>query len=157
MGDFVEAKLGGDLELDLSKYAQYIQEKVAFSGAAAMAGVIYEEVQANVQKLGRKSGNLQNAVFRAYSFKSSSETKKTYRISWRYKDAPHGKLIEFGHWQKYRVVRLPNGDWITLKDQKLSSPKWIPAKPFLRPAFGHIQQAIDAGKERMAQRLKESA
>jgi len=153
---FVEAKFDGNLDADLTAYEQYIQDKVMFAGAAAMAGVIYQEVQTNVQKLGHKTGKLQQAVFRAYSFKSSSTTKKTYRVGWRYQDAPHAKFIEFGYWQRYQVVKLPDGDWITLKDQKLASPKWIPAKPFLRPAFGHIQQAITAGKARMAERLSEN-
>jgi hypothetical protein len=156
VANFVEAKLEGDLDADLATYEQYIQDKVMFAGAAAMAGVIYQEVLTNVQKFDPKTGKLQRAIFRAYSFKSSSTTKKTYRIGWRYQDAKHGKLIEWGYWQRYRVVKLDNGDWVTLKDQKLSTPKWIPAKPFLRPAFGHMQQAITAGKARMAQRLSEN-
>jgi len=152
----VEAEFKGDLERDLASYEQYVQDKVMFAGAAAMAGVIYQEVLTNVEKFDAKTGKLRHSIFRAYSFKSSSTTQKTYRIGWRYQDAPHGKLIEWGYWQRYQVVKLPNGDWITLKDQKLATPKWIPAKPFLRPAFGHMQQAIAAGKERMAERLSEN-
>jgi len=159
VANFVEAKLEGDLDADLATYEQYIQDKVMFAGAAAMAGVIYDEVLVNVEKFNPKTGKLRHAIFRAYTFRSSSTTKKTYRIGWRFQDAPHGKLIEWGYWQRYRVVHLENGDWITLKgkENKLASPKWIPAKPFLRPAFGHMHQAIEAGKVRMAQRLNESS
>jgi hypothetical protein len=154
---FVEAKLDGDLELDLTRYEILIQEKVMFAGAAAMANVIYQEVLANVHKLGRKSGNLEKAVFRAYSDMSSSPLRKTYRITWRHKDAPHGKLLEYGYWQPYQVVLLPNGDWFTDKSRKLDAPKRIPAHPFLRPAFAKMQTAITIGKARMAEKLTEIA
>jgi hypothetical protein len=156
---FLYAEIGGDLDADLATYEQYIKDKVIFAGAAAMAGVIYDEVLVNLEKVNSKTGKLRHAIFRAYSFRSSSTTKKTYRIGWRFQDAPHGKLIEWGYWQRYRVVKLPDGDWITLKgkENKLASPKWIPAKPFLRPALGHMHQAIEAGKVRMAQRLSENS
>ena len=154
-GKFVEAEFKGDLEQDLANFALKIQRDVIFAGSAAMARTIYDEVKVNVAKLGRKTGKLESAIFRAYSEKSSTDERKTYRIGWRYQDAPHAKLIEFGHWQYYKVVRLSNGDWVTLKNQRLDHPKWTPAQPFLRPAFSKVNDAIKAGKARMAQKLTE--
>jgi HK97 gp10 family phage protein len=127
---FVEAKLNFNFEADLGKFEKLVQEKVAFSGAAAMAGVIYEEVKLNAAppRLGRKTGNLAAAIYQVYSPEKSNADLKTYRVSWNKKKAPHGHLVEFG------TARAP-------------------AHPFVRPAFSRIRAAIEAGKENMAKRL----
>jgi HK97 gp10 family phage protein len=98
-----------------------------FSGVAAMAKVTYDEVRANAAK-NKKTGLLQSAIYRVYSPEKSTDDQKTYRVSWNKKKAPHGHLIEWG-------------------------TSRAPAFPFVRPAFDHIQAAIDAGRARMAQRL----
>jgi HK97 gp10 family phage protein len=100
---------------------------VLFSGVAAMAKVTYDEVRLNTEK-NKKTGLLQSAIYRVYSPEKSTDDQKTYRVSWNKKKAPHGHLIEFG-------------------------TSRAPAFPFVRPAFDHIQAAIDAGRARMAQRL----
>jgi len=130
MADFVEAKLNGDFEADLSKFEKVIQEKVLFSGAAAMGRVIYDEVKLNASppRLGRKTGNLFDAIYWAYSPEKSTDSQKTYRVSWNKRKAPHGHLIEFG-------------------------TSRAPAHPFLRPAFSRVNEAIRIGKERMAERM----
>lgn len=130
MAEFVEAKLNGDLELDLSKFEKAVQEKVLFSGAAEMASVMAAEVRLNASppRLGRKTGKLSSSIYWAYSPERSSDEQKTYRISWNKRTAPHGHLLEFG-------------------------TSRAPAHPFLRPAFSRVNEAIAKGKERMAQRL----
>lgn len=132
MANFVESKLNGDFEIDLTKFEKSITDKVLFSGAATMGRVIYDEVKLNASppRLGRKTGNLQDAIYWVYSPERSTDTKKTYRISWNKSKAPHGHLIEFG-------------------------TSRAPAHPFLRPAFSRIDEAIKLGKERMAKRLAE--
>lgn len=130
VANFVEGRLNGDFEADLSKFENAIQEKVLFSGAAAMGRVFYDEVKLNASppRLGRKTGNLSNAIYWAYSPEKSTATVKTYRISWNKSKAPHGHLLEFG----------------TSK---------MAAHPFLRPAFSRVDEAIRIGKERMAERM----
>jgi HK97 gp10 family phage protein len=132
MANFVEAKLNGDLELDLSKFEKIVTEKVLFSGAATMGKVIYDEVKLNASppRLGRVTGKLQDAIYWVFSPEKSTDSQKTYRISWNKRKAPHGHLIEFGTSRS-------------------------PAHPFLRPAFSRINDAIAQGKARMAQRLAE--
>lgn len=132
MAEFVEGKLNGDFEADLSKFEKVIREKVLFSGAATMANVIYAEVKLNAAppRLGRKTGNLESAIYQVYSPERSTAERKVYKISWNHKKAPHGGLIEFG-------------------------TSRAPAHPFLRPAFSRVNEAIAKGKERMAQRLKD--
>jgi HK97 gp10 family phage protein len=132
MADFVEAKLAGNLEADIAKFEADVKEKVMFSGVAAMAKVIYDEVKLNASppRLGKKTGNLEASIYRAYSPEKSSDAVKTYNISWNKRKAPHGHLVEFG-------------------------TSRAPAHPFVRPAFARINEAIEAGKQRMSERLNE--
>lgn len=132
MANFVEAKLNGDMELDLSMFEAKMSESVLRTGAQSMAQVIYEEVKLNASppRLGRKTGNLEAAIYQAYSPEKSVNGSQTYRISWNKRKAPHGNLIEFG-------------------------TSRAPAHPFLRPAFSRINEAIEAGKEGMQQRFKD--
>jgi HK97 gp10 family phage protein len=128
----VDTKLSGDLAGDLQKFEKKLKESVLFSGVAAMAKVTYDEVKANAAGANDgphiKTGTLYSAIYRVYSPEKSTDDQKTYRVSWNHKKAPHGHIIEFGSSR-------------------------APAFPFVRPAFDHIQAAIDAGRARMAQRL----
>ena len=129
---FAEAKLNADFEADLAKFEKTIQEKVLYSGAAEMGSFLAAEVRLNASppRLGRKTGNLSSSIYWAYSPERSTEGKKTYRISWNTKKAPHGHLVEFG-------------------------TSRAPAHPFVRPAFGKVDEAIKKGLARMTERMKE--
>ena len=160
----VNTRLIGDLSGALDKFSVDVREKVLFAGVAAMAKVIYEEARAQVPvsteghwfygtsfkaQTGRKfkdgtprpdwaggtkywfePGTLKASIYRAYSPEKSSESLKLYRISWNKKDAPYGSMVEFG-------------------------TSRAPAHPFLRPAFGRVNDAIQAGKTRMTQKMSE--
>jgi HK97 gp10 family phage protein len=150
VANFIEAKLDGDLEFDLSQFEKVVREKVLFSGAATMASVLAAEARTNAptsteahyfygssfKKTGQKylfqPGNLRKSIYWAHSAERSTENRKTYRISWNHTKAPYGYMVEFG-------------------------TSRAPAHPFLRPAFGRINDAIEQGKARMAQRLAEAA
>jgi HK97 gp10 family phage protein len=111
----------------LDEFAARIHGEVAFSGVAAMARVLHAEARAQVPVM---TGQLSAAIYRKYSPELSTETTKVYRISWNRSKAPHGHLVEFG-------------------------TSRAPAHPFIRPAFDRIDEAIQAGKERMAERIDE--
>lgn len=125
------SKLTGNLLGDLNKFEKNIQDKVLFAGAAGMAVVIYDEARINAEKT-KKTGQLQDAIYRVYSEEKSGDNRKTYRVSWNKKKAPHGHLIEYG-------------------------TSRAPAYPFIRPAFDKIQAAIKNGKDRMKEKLSEVA
>lgn len=127
----LEMRLGGDLERDLARFQQRVQEKVALEGVAAAAKVIYDEVKLNTSppRMGRVTGNLHNAIYRAYSPERSKDTLKVYRISWNKSKAPHGHLLEFG------TSRMA-------------------AKPFIRPAADQMAEAIRVGIARMKQEVE---
>lgn len=156
MAEFVGSSfVSGDLLASLARFELAITEKVLFTGAATMARVIYDEVKLNTTapKLGTKTGNLNSAIYWVKSPEESTPVSKVYKISWNKRKAPHGHLIEFGHFMPYKVVQLRNGDWITLKNRPLASPKFVAARPFIRPAFSRMPEAIKAGLANMTVRF----
>lgn len=148
-------------KLDTDKLKKQIDAEAAKVRAAlsaiarGMSQVIYEAVVYNVTaNVGEVTGNLKSSIYQAYSPERSNENKAVYRISWNKKTAPHGHLVEFGYVQIYQVV--PNhrdGGWITLVDKKLDIAKHIPARPFLRPAMAHEDEAIERGKRVLYSRM----
>lgn len=148
--------------LDLSGWKAGIEKlsgplKTSLARSMAVAGgeILRDEAkrQAPVD-----DGTLRNSIYLAYKDARSTEERVVYSVTWNSKKARHGHLLEFGHWQPYVVRKLPNGDWFTTKE-KLPSPKWISAKPFLRPAFdiskGKVAQAMfERGRERLQELLR---
>lgn len=123
----IETSLSGDFAGALDRFEKNIQEQVAFAGVAAMAKVIYEQARENAPVA---TGKLRDAIYRVYSKDRSTDVVKTYQIGWNRRKAPHGHLVEFG-------------------------TSRAPAHPFLRPAFDHVGEAIDAGRKRMGEKLNE--
>ncbi|ATA55174.1 hypothetical protein CKY39_19625 [Variovorax boronicumulans] len=101
--------------------------------AQAGAQVFYDEVLRRVpvaatghkRKGGRviPPGALKGSIYQAYSADHSTPQAATYHVSWNARKAPHGHLIENGHWTK---VVGKNGP---LK------PHWVPAQPFIRSSY----------------------
>jgi hypothetical protein len=140
------AKLSGPLKVSLAR-----------SIAVGMGEVLRDEAKLLAPK---ESGKLAGSIYLAFKDGLSDESRVVYSVSWNHKVAPHGHLIEFGHWQPYKVVKLPNGDWFTTKE-RLPSPKFIAARPFLRPALDtagkRAQQAgIERGRKRLPELLREA-
>lgn len=137
-----------ELQAKLRAYGKAVKDEVAIEGAAGMGLVIYEEARANVRvsskphyfygsnskKSGTKylfnPGNLRNAIYRVYSPEKSSDTLKLYRVSWNRTKAPYGAMVEFG-------------------------TSRAPATPFMGPSLSRLNDAITAGKMRMAKKLTE--
>ena len=118
---------------------------IAFAGA----DVIYRQVQMNVAGMGRVSGNLASAIYRAHMPEHSTPGKREmYRISWNVKKAPHGRLLEHGWLQKYKRYVGSDGNWYTRKDAPLKTPKQ-------HPGYGFILRAHAALPEAQAAMLKE--
>lgn len=147
--------------------------------AAAQAGaqVLYDEVLSNVSRIGEKTGNLQSAIYQAFSSDNSGPRKATYHIGWNSKIAPHAGLIEHGHVQRYVTFVGKDGKWHTAVRPSMKGrtapkryasqsrkdayyvplaggPKQIAAKPFLRPAQAKFAQAFEAAKEELIKRLE---
>lgn len=125
----IDTRLTGNVELNLDKFESAIKQKVLFSGVAAMAKVMYDEVQLNASRH-VKTGKLLGAVYRAYSPEKSDDAQKVYHVSVNKKKAPHWSFLENGTSRQ-------------------------PATPFIRPALDRLPDAIKAGNARMAERFDE--
>lgn len=133
----------------------------------AGAQVIYARAVQNVEALGEYSGRLIDSIYQAYSKERSGPAKAVYGISWNYKTAPHGHLVEFGHIARYAVYVGKDGKWHTAirpeargksrpgrrasqaaKDKyyilRKGGPKQIPPKAFMRRAASEFPAAADA-------------
>ena len=137
--------------------------------AQAASQVLYDAVKSNVAALGRKTGNLDRAIYQAYSAAHSAAGKATYHISWNARKAPHGGLVEFGHIQRYASYLGSDGNWHTavrpsmrgkpapkrrasqaVKDAyyvlRAGGPVQVAARPFVRGAASRADQAVEAAK-----------
>ena len=107
-----------NITFDTAEFKQALQAKreqitaAARPAAQAAAQVIYDQARANVnvskkghwfhgtsfRKTGQKywfePGTLRNSIYQVYSKDNSSETKSTYHISWNYREAPYGFMVE---------------------------------------------------------------
>lgn len=132
----ISFKLEGDLEGALDRYGAKVAEDLAYTGAAAMARVIYNEVQHNASGAkegaggpGVVTGTLASSIYWAKDKSASTAQHAEYDISWNKTTAPHGHLVEFG------TARAP-------------------AYPFVRPALSRMSDAIRAGLSAMRRRLQ---
>lgn len=118
----------------------------------AVGAAFRDEAKANVRS---RTGNLQRSIYLAYD-SSSTNTNIRYSVSWnKSRLGKHGHLVEFGHWRTNVVVQLASGQWVATKE-KLDTPKWVPARPFLRPALSAVMPrvmsiATAAGRRRLAE------
>lgn len=164
-----------DIGVDLSGLDGLLQEwgdaveSATRPAAQAAAQVFYDRVEANVAAIGFVTGNLRQSIYQAFSATHSSDGVATYHISWNHKKAPHGHLLEKGHWQRY-AVRITNEGWRTLirpekrgtkkpgrhasqaeKDAyyvpRPGGPVYMPGKAFLRRASVMAPQATHAARE----------
>ncbi|OZI61556.1 HK97-gp10 family putative phage morphogenesis protein [Bordetella genomosp. 11] len=136
----------------LDKLVGPARESLARSMAVAGGQELRDEAKARVPV---KSGTLRDAIYLAFQDALSTPQAVHYAVSWNASKAPHGHLPEFGHWQT-RAAYEKDGKWYS--GALLPNPKWIPAHPFLRPAYeaakGRARQAmIERGRQRLPELL----
>jgi hypothetical protein len=163
---------------DLDNFVNQTKEKFQAAirpSAQAGAQVLYEAVKSNAGR-NKKTGNLDRSIYQKYSEANSSELRATYHVSWNHITAPHGRLLEWGHVQRYKVYIGSDGNWYTavrkamqgtpkpkrrasqaVKDAYyvvLPTPKYVPAIPLVRAAVAsHGDKALQAMKEEFARRM----
>lgn len=140
-----------------------LQESLSRTMAVAGAREFRDEAKRQVHTgEGSRSiapGTLRAAIYVAFRDAESEGGFAKYRVSWNTRKAPHGHLVEFGHWQNYVVYQDEDGDWWTDVTQPLASPKWVAAQPFMRPAWHVAQSAaqaamVQAGRERLPELIR---
>lgn len=129
-------------------------EAAARPAAQAVAQVLYEEVQRNVARIKRHTGNLASSIYQAFSADNSRQGQATYHVSWNARKAPHGHLVEFGHLQRYEITYDPKTRrFTTHKNRPLAAPKQLAARPFIRPALAKSEAAAAAGRAEFLKRM----
>lgn len=150
-------------------------EKALRPMAQAATQVIYDRVKLNVQAMGRVTGNLDSAIYQAFSPEHSEDgLRAQYNVSWNARKAPHGHLLEWGWLQRY--VYRPDGMgpmvrpgmdgqkkpgrkasqaqkdayWVTLP-----TPKQIPGRAFVRNAAAVLPEAYQAAQDELLRRLNQ--
>ena len=130
-----------------------LRQSLARSMAVAGGKVLRDEAK---QLAPKDSGRLSVSIYLAFKDSESSPERVVYSVTWNKKLAPHGHLIEFGHWQTHVAYLKDDGTWTTDPNRKLRNPKWIAAHPFLRPASENASQAAQTAMVRRgAERLPE--
>lgn len=128
-------------------------DKAIRPAAQAGAQVLVDEVQRNVNRIGKKTGNLARSIYQVYSLRNSTDKRAVYHVSWNARKAPHGHLIEYGHVQRFQVViDKRTGKWVTLKSRPIA-PRQVGAKPFIRPARAKFDAALDAATVELMRRV----
>lgn len=146
--DFRDAVAGLD---KLSEVRAKLARSMAVAGGKVLRDEAKMRAPVGTDEGGSKNpGGLQRSIYVAYRDKASTTAKQVYAVSWNAKKAPHGHLIEFGHWQTHARYKGKDGNWYT--GAQLAAPKWVPAKPFLRPA---LDSGMALAKEAMLARGRE--
>jgi len=117
--------------------------RVSLARSMAVAGgqVIRDEARVRAPE---QTGRLKSSIYLAFKDGQSTDDRVVYSVTWNSRTAPHGHLLEFGHWQTVA--------W----GHQMATPKWVAAHPFLRPAHeATAQRAQDAMLERARERLPE--
>lgn len=130
-------------------------------------GVLLRDAAASNARMGANQegvetrGVLASAMRLVHTPESENDYTFAYKVSWNSKIAPHGHLVEFGHWMTHKVYKASNGEWYTLKDQPLDAPVWVAARPFMRPTFDSygslaIKVMLQRGQEEWPKLAKEN-
>lgn len=148
-----------------------VKESLARTMGNAMGVAVRDEAKIRVP-IGTEQGGsispglLHSAIYNAYDDQRSILAPGSYRytVSWNSKKAPHGHLIEFGHWMPYRYVKTDEGDYFTpkpLEPNPGGGPDgfWVEQRAFLGPAFDATMPrlasiAYQAGSIRFVELMK---
>ncbi len=139
----------------INKLAEGIQSDAIRSAAFAASKVIYAEMKLRAPV--GPTGNLKASIYQYHNEKNPIKGKHVYSIGPNKKSGKgnHWHLIEYGHWRTNVVIKLPNGKFMATK-QKLDTPVWVPAKPFIRPTYdAKISEAMAAAVVRLREKVKE--
>jgi HK97 gp10 family phage protein len=153
-----------------------ISKNVLRSAVGAGAAEIRKQAKANAEAM-RDTGTLARSIYQKQIREQSNVGKQVFYVGARQgksyqkvgkkgvsQDAYYARYVELGHFSRRttkgfeRVSRNANRGGVNnqrLADQvQAGTVKWVPAKPFLRPAFDvKKESAIQAMAKKIAERL----
>lgn len=146
-----------------------MKESLARTMGAAMGEVVRDEAKERAPVLDPSNrgaddqtpGLLKRSIYLAYDERRNVINRDSYRytVSWNSRLAPHGHLLEFGHWMPYAYAWSASHGYYTPKSPLVPLPGngfHVDAHPFLGPAFDAKQPtlhsiAISAGTRRFTE------
>lgn len=137
-----------------------MREPVARAMGAAMGNTVRDEAQlrAPVLKPGnegfdnQRANQLKEAIYNAFDGRRSvlNEGHFVYSVSWNRRKAPHGHLLEFGHYMPFEA-EVVDGKWFTplqgshrVDGRKRGKGRPMPGGPFYVHALPFLGPAFDA-------------
>jgi len=154
----------GDLAASLDSLEERLVSEIVRPIARAGALVFYEEARRLVpvyqgapikrrNGVQTRPGQLRDAIYHVYADRLSSDRRAVYQVSWNAKKAPHGHLVEYGHWRMNKLVKTPTG-WAATTE-RLATPVRVPAVAFMRRSGDRAEAAIEAMRKRAAEKIAE--
>jgi hypothetical protein len=131
----------GELDVVLDRLEGPVRESLARRMGVEGGVLIRDEAKARATFdpywQPKHPGLLASSMYLARNEQLSNEYEFVYSVSWNRTKAPHAHLVEVGHCMPYRVHRNRiTGKFRTDKTDPLPGQgKWVPAYPFLRPAW----------------------
>lgn len=165
-------KLQGFEELTkgLKELGEKVGKNVLRSAVGAGAAVIRVEAKKNAEGM-RDTGTLARSIYQKQIPEQSSPEKQVFYVGARQgkifqkvgkkganKDAFYARFVELGHFSRPstggRLARGAGRDANLVSHLKAGTVRWVPARPFLRPAFDvGKDRAVDAIGNKIADRL----
>lgn len=144
-----------------------LREPVARAMGVAMGTAVRDEavIRAPVLEPGnegfdnQRAGQLKEAIYLAFDGRRSilNEGHFVYGVSWNRKKAPHGHLLEFGHFMPYEYERSDGKFYTPLQGTKRIDGRkrgfgrpnphagfFVQSSPFLGPAFDSKLSRLNA-------------
>ena len=149
------AAMGGPIKESLAR-------RMLVSGGVLLRDAAAGAARLAANKEGKDTRGVLAAAMRlVHTPEEENDYTFVYKVSWNSKIAPHGHLVEFGHWMTHKVYKAANGEWYTLKDQPLDAPRWVAARPFMRPTFDSyggtaIRAMLQRGQEEWPKLAREN-
>lgn len=154
-----------ELQRGLESLSGPLAVSLARSMAVAGGEIIRDEAKARAPVGTAEGGSitpglLRSSIYLAFRDGVSTEQKVVYSVSWNSKKAPHGHLLEFGHWMTHVSYKGPDGEWHGT-NKLLAAPRWVAARPFLRPANDAaggraVAAMLDRGRVRLPELIAEA-
>ncbi|GAA0493716.1 HK97 gp10 family phage protein [Pigmentiphaga daeguensis] len=151
MADAVSIRLEGDIAGQLREFAAGVRDQVMRPTVYAATRVVYLELRARAPVA---DGTLYGAVYHWHSERESQNGQQVYYVGVNKAKAPHWHLLEYGHWRVNKVIQI-DGRWVSTAE-RLPTPVWVPAQPYIRPAYdASIDAAMKAALVRASERIQE--
>ena len=171
--------LSNNIDLEVSEMAAWlaelaelpgvIQRKVVRGAVATGASVMRKDAKVRAPKL---TGNLARAIYQVRLKEECDENLEVWKVDvargkYARNDAYYAKWVEYGHYtrsiggarftkaERKVLYNAKAADRPVLAMSSVAGASWVPAQPFMRPAFLATRQtALNAMSEYMSNNLQ---